>query len=270
MDNVRVVARKTPAVMITNNQPNQSIMGLIIINTYRNVSTSTTTEEVPKQEKNIVSSLQNNVLNQEKKLSTLGQKKQSQEDFFDSQMSYNETHFRKLKLFRGSNKHYLIDSSSFRHNSVSKFSESSGKKAHCSTTSECESMAEDVQHPKYNIDKCIPKSKLHNAVKIWQRIEHKKDFVYIYCWNQTLKYANFPRKCENASKISHLLSKHQQLFKHLSVADIVRTIHENALSTEKIINGRTSHQTLPSVLPIETLYVQIQYGSSSDVKLLIN
>ncbi|KAI2795530.1 hypothetical protein BLOT_016499 [Blomia tropicalis] len=87
-----------------------------------NVSTSTTTEEVPKQEKNIVSSLQNNVLttvasspdlssrtnticanqknhsfethNQEKKLSTLGQKKQSQEDFFDSQMSYNETHFR--------------------------------------------------------------------------------------------------------------------------------------------------------------------------------
>ncbi|KAI2797213.1 hypothetical protein BLOT_011191 [Blomia tropicalis] len=162
MDNVRVVARKTPAVMITNNQPNQSIMGLIIINTYRNVSTSTTTEEVPKQEKNIVSSLQNNVLttvvpspdlssrsnticanqknhsfethNQEKKLSTLGQKKQSQEDFFDSQMSYNETHFRKLKLFRGSNKHYLIDSSSFCHNSVSKFSESSGKKAHCSTT----------------------------------------------------------------------------------------------------------------------------------------
>ena len=38
------------------------------------------------------------------KLSTLGQKKQSQTDFFDSQMSYNEIHFRKLQLFRGSNK----------------------------------------------------------------------------------------------------------------------------------------------------------------------
>ncbi|KAI2797207.1 hypothetical protein BLOT_011185 [Blomia tropicalis] len=60
MDNVHVVARKTPAVIITNSQPNQSIMGLIIINTYRNVST--TTEKIPKQEKNIVSSLQNKVL----------------------------------------------------------------------------------------------------------------------------------------------------------------------------------------------------------------
>ncbi|KAI2797212.1 hypothetical protein BLOT_011190 [Blomia tropicalis] len=55
--------------------------------------------------------------------------------------------------------------------------------------SECESMAEDVQHPKYNIDKCIPKSKLHNAVKIWPRIEHEKDF----------------------SKISHLRSLAQKL-----------------------------------------------------------
>lgn len=67
-----------------------------------------------------------------------------------------------------------------------------------SSEGECESMVEDAQHPKYNIDKCIPKSKLHNAVKIWPRIEHEKDFVYIYCWNQTLKYANFSRKCENS------------------------------------------------------------------------
>ena len=41
-------------------------------------------------------------------------------------------------------------------------------------------------------------SKLHTAIKIWPRIEHEKDFVYIYCWNQTLKYANFSRKCENS------------------------------------------------------------------------
>ena len=108
MDNGRVVARKTPAVMITNNQPNQSmlttpIMGSIF-STNKNVSTTTTTEDIPKQEKNIISPLQNNALtttasspdlpsqnnticanqtnhsfethNQEEKLSTLDQKKQ--------------------------------------------------------------------------------------------------------------------------------------------------------------------------------------------------
>ncbi|KAI2811071.1 hypothetical protein BLOT_002242 [Blomia tropicalis] len=67
-----------------------------------------------------------------------------------------------------------------------------------SSKGNCEKWQNNKENPTYSLDQCYSRSDLASYEMVWPHIEHDSDFVYVYCWNHTIRYNNISQPCENA------------------------------------------------------------------------